>query len=106
MAQAASCALCELACGRQRITRAFDCCELAFCCMGCANVYTILLESGVLASGQSIRETEIFRRSLALGLISNPAGERLPRQVRREFANRGKAAADQRNVVFGLQLAD
>jgi heavy metal translocating P-type ATPase len=76
MAQAASCALCELACGRQGITRAFEGCELVFCCMGCANVYAILLESGVLASGQSIRETEIFRRSLELGLISNPAGER------------------------------
>jgi heavy metal translocating P-type ATPase len=40
--------------------------------MGCANVYSILLESGVLASGQNIRETEIFRRSLELGLISIP----------------------------------
>jgi heavy metal translocating P-type ATPase len=40
--------------------------------MGCANVYSILLESGVLASGQNIRETEVFRRSLELGLISNP----------------------------------
>ncbi len=44
--------------------------------MGCANVYAILLESGVLASGQNIRETEIYRRSLELGLISNPDGER------------------------------
>ena len=43
-----------------------------FCCMGCANVYAILLESGVLAAGQNIRETEVFRRSLELGLISNP----------------------------------
>ena len=40
--------------------------------MGCANVYSILLESGVLASGQNIHETEIFRRSLELGLISTP----------------------------------
>jgi len=76
VAQAALCALCELACGRQRITRAFEGRELAFCCMGCANVYAILQESGVIASGQSIRETEIFRRSLELGLVSNPAGER------------------------------
>ena len=40
--------------------------------MGCANVYSILLESGVLACGQNIRETDVFRRSLELGLISNP----------------------------------
>ena len=30
-----------------------------------------LLESGVLASGQNFRETELFRQSLRLGLISN-----------------------------------
>jgi heavy metal translocating P-type ATPase len=46
-----------------------------FCCMGCANVYAILLESGVVANGQNIRETEIFRRSLQLGLIANPSDE-------------------------------
>jgi heavy metal translocating P-type ATPase len=40
--------------------------------MGCANVYAILLESGVIAAGENIRETEVFRRSLELGLISNP----------------------------------
>ncbi len=43
--------------------------------MGCANVYAILLESGVLASGQNIRESEVYRRSLELGLISNPDGD-------------------------------
>jgi heavy metal translocating P-type ATPase len=72
MALNASCGLCDLPCGRQPVVRAFDRREIAFCCMGCANVYAILLESGVIASGQSIRETEVFRRSLELGLISNP----------------------------------
>ena len=43
--------------------------------MGCANVYAILVESGALANGQNIRETEVYRRSLELGLISNPDGE-------------------------------
>src|SRR5579871_3065865 len=71
MAQGSPCALCELTIGRQQITRAFDGKELAFCCMGCANVYAILFESGVIASGQSVRDTEVFRRSLELGLISN-----------------------------------
>ena len=76
MARGDPCALCELACGRRLVTRTFDGRALEFCCMGCANVYAILQESGVVASGQSIRETEIFRRSLELGLISNPAEER------------------------------
>jgi heavy metal translocating P-type ATPase len=49
--------------------------------MGCANVYAILLESGVLAAGQNIRETEVFRRSLELGLISNPATSNEPQRA-------------------------
>ncbi len=36
----------------------------AFCCAGCDNVYAILLESGVLASGQNFRDTELFQQSL------------------------------------------
>jgi heavy metal translocating P-type ATPase len=43
----------------------------AFCCAGCENVYAILVESGVVASGQNFRETEVFQQSLRLGLISN-----------------------------------
>ena len=66
------CALCELVCGRQLVERAFDGRRMAFCCMGCANVYAILSESGVIAAGQNLRETEIYRRSLELGLVSNP----------------------------------
>jgi copper/silver-translocating P-type ATPase len=44
-----------------------------FCCAGCQNVYAILLESGVLATGQNFRDTAIFQQSLKLGLISNRA---------------------------------
>ncbi len=72
MAEGATCGLCELPCGRKPQVRSYDGGDIAFCCMGCANVHAILLESGVLTSGQNIRETEVFRRSLELGLISNP----------------------------------
>jgi P-type Cu2+ transporter len=57
-----TCTLCGLDSGLQE-----------FCCAGCANVYAILLESGLLAAGQNLRDTELFQRSLALGLVSNPA---------------------------------
>jgi heavy metal translocating P-type ATPase len=57
-----SCTLCGLPSG-----------EAAFCCAGCENVYAILLESGVVASGQNFRDTELFRQSLKLGLISTGA---------------------------------
>jgi heavy metal translocating P-type ATPase len=36
-------------------------------------VYSILTESGVLASGQNFRESDLYLRSLKLGLISNRA---------------------------------
>jgi len=75
MAEGAACSLCELPCGRIPLLRNHDGRNLPFCCMGCANVYAILVESGVLASGQKIRETEVFRRSLELGLISKPETE-------------------------------
>jgi heavy metal translocating P-type ATPase len=62
-----------------------------FCCPGCENVHAILLESGVLASGQDFRETPIFQQALRLGLISNP--KTAPRPV--QFA-------DTREAVFQL----
>jgi len=46
-----------------------------FCCLGCMNVYLILWESGAIRSGEDIRQTELFQRSLQLGLISNRASE-------------------------------
>lgn len=78
METSATCGLCELPCGKQPLVRTCNAREIPFCCMGCANVYAILLESGVVASGQNIRDTEVFRRSLELGLISNPTGENEP----------------------------
>ena len=72
---ATACGLCGLDCGKQITCRIFDGQKIEFCCMGCANVYAILLESGVIASGQNIRDTEVFRRSLELGLISNPGAD-------------------------------
>lgn len=65
------CDLCGLGVGRHPFERRCGGEDRAFCCLGCANVYAILLESGVLASGQDIRETDVFKRSLALGVISN-----------------------------------
>ncbi len=72
MASDPTCELCGLRCERQPITRLLQGREARFCCVGCMNVYSILLETGVIATGQDFRQTEIFRRSLELGLISNP----------------------------------
>jgi len=45
------------------------------------NVYLILWESGTIQAGQDIRETELFRRSLELGLISNRPSEASPQTL-------------------------
>lgn len=66
------CSLCGLGVGRHPFARSFDGDAKEFCCLGCLNVYTILLESGVIARGEDLRSTEIFKQSLALGIISNP----------------------------------
>ncbi len=44
-----------------------------FCCAGCRNVHAILLESGALTAGQDFRDTDLYRESLRLGLISTRA---------------------------------
>jgi len=67
-----SCALCGLDCGHHPVLRRFGQDEQPFCCVGCVNVYSILSESGILASGQDFRDTELYQESLKLGLISNP----------------------------------
>ena len=65
-----TCDLCGLDCGRDPLTRRFETADRRFCCLGCLNVYTILLESGVLASGIDFRESGVYQQALQLGLIS------------------------------------
>ncbi|MBI4892444.1 MAG: heavy metal translocating P-type ATPase metal-binding domain-containing protein [Acidobacteria bacterium] len=66
-----NCDLCGLPAGAHPLEKEIEGQARAFCCLGCLNVYTILLESGVLASGADFRDSEIYRQSLKLGLISN-----------------------------------
>ena len=66
----------------------------AFCCAGCENVYAILAETGVIASGQNFRDTEIFQQSLRLGLISRPEAAGQP--------DAAELGPDLREAVFQL----
>ncbi len=72
-----SCHLCGLPCGKHPLSTSLEEAEHFFCCLGCMNVYVILSESGVTASGQDLRETELYKRGLQLGLISQGGGEGL-----------------------------
>ena len=87
-----ACDLCGLPAGRNPLTRRFAEEERAFCCLGCMNVYAILLESGVLARGGDFRDSEVYRQSLKLGLISNRASRRV--EV--------PAGAETREITFHL----
>lgn len=75
MATTRECDLCGLGCGKYPVQQHVGEAERFFCCLGCMNVYLILWESGAIQGGQDIRETELFRRSLRLGLISNRPSE-------------------------------
>jgi len=73
------CALCGLDAGRNHFTSRHGGEERVFCCLGCMNVYAILLESGVVGEGVDLRQTELFRRSLEMGLVSNLEGTDKPK---------------------------
>lgn len=71
---AVECALCGLTVGSDPFRRTFEeGQDKPFCCIGCMNVYAILVESGAVTGGADLRDTELFRQSLALGLVSNRA---------------------------------
>ena len=63
--------MCGLGCGQRPLQQHVGEGDRFFCCVGCMNVYLILWESGAVSAGQDIRQTELFQRSLQLGLISN-----------------------------------
>jgi len=65
-----NCGLCGLPCGRRPYLQRIHDEERSFCCLGCMNVYLILSETG--EPDQDFRQTELYKRSLELGLISNP----------------------------------
>jgi heavy metal translocating P-type ATPase len=69
--QQTTCDLCNLPVGQAPLTRRLADTNHSFCCLGCLNVYTILLESGVISQGGDFRDSEVYRQSLKLGLISN-----------------------------------
>ncbi|MGO8797361.1 MAG: heavy metal translocating P-type ATPase [Candidatus Sulfotelmatobacter sp.] len=75
MATGRECDLCGLGCGKHPLRQHIGESERFFCCLGCTNVFLILWESGAIRAGQDIRQTQLFQRSLQLGLISTGASE-------------------------------
>ncbi|MCX6593448.1 MAG: heavy metal translocating P-type ATPase [Acidobacteria bacterium] len=75
----ADCHLCGLPVGRDAVIPAGAPEGRKFCCTGCAHVYLILEEAG-LAQGD-FRSSEIYQKSLQLGLISTRSPEAAPRST-------------------------
>ncbi len=63
------CDLCGAAAARNPQVQTFEGVQKRFCCMGCLNVYAILLESGAMEAGGDLRTTDLFRESQRLGLL-------------------------------------
>jgi heavy metal translocating P-type ATPase len=78
MTSAPPCDLCGTPAATGSCTRDFLGAERTFCCHGCMNVYGILVESGAVAQGLDLRQTELFLQSLKLGLIASPGEGQAP----------------------------
>ncbi|MEQ1948250.1 MAG: heavy metal translocating P-type ATPase [Bryobacteraceae bacterium] len=67
-----TCDLCGLSTAAGTIARGSH----KFCCAGCANVYEIFEQSGVIQG--DFRNSELYQSSLKMGLISNPTEHAAP----------------------------
>ena len=64
-----SCDLCGLSLRHGNITAKISGKEYAFCCTGCRQVFTILLEAADSNDSDSFRETELFKKCQENGII-------------------------------------
>ncbi len=71
VAELIKCDLCGLD-AKEPLKETFGKIEKNFCCLGCQNVFAMLNESGLLASNQDLKASDLFQQSLALGLVANP----------------------------------
>jgi P-type Cu+ transporter len=67
------CDLCGLALRSGAVEAVFDGHSYLFCCLGCRQVFTILLEAGFATDPGRLRETDLFKQCQARGII--PASE-------------------------------
>jgi len=67
------CDLCGLPVKHGKVTAVFDKTPYCFCCLGCRQVFAILLEAADAPGPEGFRQTELFRQCRAAGII--PASE-------------------------------
>jgi len=64
-----SCDLCGLALRAGKVEALFAKKAYQFCCLGCRQVFTILLEASAAAAPRTFRETDLFRQCQEKGII-------------------------------------
>ena len=70
MTKSNTCDLCGLSTGRWPLTcNAAEGNTYVFCCMGCRQVFIMLLEMAGSPDPAAFRETELFRQCLEMGII-------------------------------------
>ena len=86
------CYLCGLPLGDNGVTAGFK--GYGFCCTGCRQVFSILMEAADSPDPVKFRETELFRECRAMGIIPGPGNDPA-----------GSAGADPRMAALVVAVA-
>jgi heavy metal translocating P-type ATPase len=70
-----SCSLCGLSLRHGKVTAVFSAKTYEFCCMGCRQVFNILIEATESDDTATFRETELFKKCLEAGIIPKSEAE-------------------------------
>jgi heavy metal translocating P-type ATPase len=70
-----SCDLCGLSLRYQQVTSNISGHSFRFCCMGCKQVFHMLMEASEGSDPESFRETELFKRCQEMGIIPRSEAE-------------------------------
>jgi len=104
-----TCDLCGLRLRYATVNAVFSGNTYAFCCNGCRQVFTILMEATDSANPETFRETDLFRQCRAKGIIPNSeeelSGAHSSPISETDAGQHFDAQADRRqHVVLGLRL--
>ncbi|MFW6055013.1 MAG: heavy metal translocating P-type ATPase, partial [Thermodesulfobacteriota bacterium] len=106
-----TCALCGLPLRRGGCSAEFNKTAYHFCCLGCRQVFTILMQDSDSADPEEFRETELYKQCLRAGII--PASEqdierieseKQPKEQKKAQQNRKLSEKDRDAEQQGLPL--
>jgi heavy metal translocating P-type ATPase len=78
---AEACALCGIRVGRSRVEASLGGRPRVFCCIGCRQVFSILLEASGSADPRDFRRTDLYRQCQASGIIPRTEADLPERDV-------------------------